>query len=325
MSAVGVTLQAAGTAAVLAVPEGQFPDAAIGAVAAALVVGYLLVLVATPLDAYSLPGNLPWDPSTAKWGLASLVPLLSSVTGAAYCLRRRAADRGTVPGGRWYYLVVASAVAWSGAFVVEVVVDHVALPLVDRYLFGPLVLFGLFVGPLATYLDAAHVGGHTDWSPRAGLWAVGAAAVYLGALASAGFLVRRRRAFAAAEDPATVSLAGTTDADERGQPWPPWFRGAVGVFGAYFVLYVLLALAVGGTVSEAAIEFAALLLWPPFGLLFAGCVYRDAPWRRDNDREVGSHWYLYLASALVPAVAMWYVLRRFVQVDRSSTTARSHG
>lgn len=71
--------------------------------------------------------------------------------------RRLAAGRGSgsVPGENWQPLVAASAVVWTLAFAIELALDVVSLPLVDRYLFGPLVVLGLFVAHFLLVLALA--------------------------------------------------------------------------------------------------------------------------------------------------------------------------
>jgi len=309
-TAVGVVLVAGSTTLIAAAPEGGpsgFPG---DLTAAAFLVGTLLVSVTILLDIRALRGDVPWSPSGARWGVASLVPVLNASVGVAYCIRRLAAVRGTVPGENWRPLVAASGVVWVAAFAIEVAVDHVSLPLVDRYLFGPLLAVGMFVAPVAVYLDAARVRGHTEWAPRAGLWAVGAAIPYVGALVCLGFLVRRRRAVRTADDPRTVSLPDAEGDADAGRPSSPWFRAAAALFALHLLLVLALSASAGAGVSETAIELAAVLLWLPFGPFFAACVYKDARWRRENDREVGENWYLYLVALLVQAAAFWYLLRR---------------
>lgn len=298
----GVALGAATEGVAFAWPtDGTLSDAA----GLAFLLGYLLVPAATYLDLRALRGSVPWTPSARRWLLVALVPVGNVAVGIAYCLRRRAAVRGTVPGRRWRYAALAGAGVWTAAFALEIALDYATLPSVDRYLFGPLVGLGLLGVPVAVYLDAEHVRGCTDWAARDPAWAVGAAVPYLGAVVCAAYLVRRRRAFADAEDPSTVRLP---ERDDGGSPSSPWFRRAAGLFAVHFLL--VLWLAVTTSADGTTVEFAGLLLWFPFGPFFAGCVYMDARWRRDHDREVGDSWYLYLASALVQAAAFWYLLRR---------------
>lgn len=305
-AALGTALGAAGTTFVLTFEPGALADPVDDAATLAFLLGTLLVPVGILLDVRGLDADVPWRPSGWRWGLASVVPVLNLSAGVAYCVRRLAAARGTVPDERWRYVVSAGAVAWTVAFALEVAVDYVSLPLVDPYLFDPLLVVGLFVAPVAVYLDAARVRGYTEWAARAPVWAVGAGVPYLGALVCVGFLVRRRRAFADAADPETFSLPNGAATTAR--PSSPWFRGAAGLFAVHFLAVV--ALAAGTSASGSTVEFAALLLWLPFGPFFAGCVFMDARWRRARDRDVGDAWYLYLLSVVVQAAAFWYLLRR---------------
>lgn len=305
-AALGTALGASGTTFMLTFEAGTLADPVSDAAVLAFLLGTLLVPVGILLDIRGLDAGVPWRPSGWRWGLASLVPILNLSAGVAYCVHRLAAARGTVPDGRWRYLVGAGAVAWTIAFAIEVAVDYVSLPVVDPYLFDLLLVVGLFIAPVAVYLDVAHVRGYTEWTPRGAVWAVGAGVPYLGALVCAGFLIRRRRAFADAGDPEMLSLPDGEETTVR--PSSPWFRGAVGLFAVHFLAVV--ALAAGTSASGSTIEFATLLLWFPFGPFFAGCVFMDARWRRTRDRDVGDNWYLYLLSVVVQAAAFWYLLRR---------------
>ncbi|MFB6171800.1 MAG: hypothetical protein ABEJ23_04650 [Haloarculaceae archaeon] len=317
-SATGAALAAVDLALAFAVQPSAQTGVAADAVAVAFLLGSLLVPVGTVLDVRSLDASVPWQPSGWRWGLASLVPVLNVSVAVAYCVRRSAAVRGTVPGAHWQSVVGVGALAWAGAFAIEVALDHVSLSFLDA-LFGPLFVLGLFVAPVAVYLDAAHVRGYTDWHPRAAAWAIGAGVPYLGALVCLGFLVRRRRAFVAADDPETVSLPAVEAATAA--PSSPWFRGAGALFAVHFLAVV--ALAAGTSLSGTAVEVAALLLWLPFGPVFAGCVFLDARWRRAHDRAVGDRWFLYLLSVVVQAAAFWYLVRRATSRARTRAAANT--
>ena len=306
VTALGTVLEAAAMSFMYAVAPGSTAEPVGNTIALALLLGYLLVPIGVLLDVRTLRESTPWRPSGWRWGAVSLLPLLNASAGAAYCVRRLAADRGTVPGERWRAIVAGGAIAWTIACAIEVAVDHVRLPVIDPYLFDPLLFAGVFVTPVAVYLDAARVRGYAPWTPNAAAWAVGAGVPYLGALVAAGYLIRRRRAFADVTDQMSLTLPDAEMTATRRSS--PWFRGAAGLFAVHVL--VVVALAAGTSISGAAIEVAALLLWLPFGPFFAGCVFMDARWRRERGWEVGDSWYLYLASVVVQAAAFWYLLRR---------------
>jgi hypothetical protein len=144
-SALGMVLETPAPVVPTDVTASGNVDAAVGA---ALLVGTLLVPLATYLDLRTLE-TVAWEPATARWLLAALVPVVILAAGAVYCIRRAAAVRGDVPGAYWETAAVGGVGVWIAAFAIEIATDHVAIPLVDRYLFGPLLFAGLLGVPVA--------------------------------------------------------------------------------------------------------------------------------------------------------------------------------
>lgn len=287
-----------------------------GPVVLALLVAWLAMPVCLSLDQRQYGDRLAWRPRTAVWVVASLVWFVNVFVGVAYSLRRYVAARGTPPSERWVRILHVTVICWTVAFALDWSFPDGSLPAPVSDAMAVVVLFAWVGMPTAVLIDAVRVRGYTDWNPNPSAFVAGTAVPLVGIAVCVAYLYKRRTAFEATDATRKFSLptatGNGTDADGGGSPW---FRRSAYVFGAYFLLMVLLGASVP-SVSDTGLELLGLAVWVPFGPFFAGCVYKDAAWRRNRDRRVGDRWWIYLLSALIQGVAFWYLLRRAGKAGR---------
>ncbi|QIO22717.1 hypothetical protein [Haloarcula sp. JP-L23] len=304
------------------VPEGSPLDRRLGGpTALAMLLAWLVMPLSIALDRRSAGSELAWDPTTTLWVLGSLVWFVNVAVGAAYCLRRYVAASRRAPSRHWETAIAASVGFWVASLVLDYGLPRGTIP---DPLYDAMALFVLLTWvamPVGILLDAVRVRGYTDWRPNTRGYVVGAAIPFVNVVVGAIYLYKRRDAFESVDATASFTLDSDHDEDDPAVPGSPWFRRAGYLFGGYFLLVLLVAVAVP-SLSESGIEILGLLLWLPFGPFFAACVYKDAAWRRARDWTVGDNWWLYLCSAVVQAAAFWYVVRRASKSSRYRRRAR---
>lgn len=298
------------------VPESSPLDQLVaGPLAIATLVAWFAMPVCLYLDQRSARDDLQWSPTTWLWVVGSLIWFVNIVVGTAYCLRRYLATHGNAPSPHWRSLVAASLVVWVLLVGIDLVVPEGVAPPVLVDAMAALVVLAWAAMPIAILLDAARVRGYTNWQPNARRYSLGAAIPLLNLFVGGLYLYRRHAAFEDLDSTRVFSLADADDGAEPATAGSPWFPRAGLVFGFYFLLLVLVG-AAAPAISDTGFELLGLLVWVPFGPFFAGCVYKDASWRRANDRPVGDYWWLYLLSTLIQGVAFWYLVRRATKASR---------
>lgn len=293
---------------------GSIPTGADDALTLLALVGWPAIPVAMYLDVRAIRDEAAWKPATVSWLVVSLVWFANVSAGVAYCLRRASAVRGDVPSGNWRYGVYAGLVGWVALLGTSYAMDYGYVE--EPALFGPALFVVWFGFPVALYLDAVRVRSYSDLTPNLRILVALSAVPLLNVLLGASYVGGRwwhvRKLDPDAEP--TLPESGGTGPTGRGA-LSPWYRRAGGVFVVYFVAVV----AAGSWLSlesDLAWNLLGLVLWPPFGLAFVGCIHLDL---RDV-RRAGVPWgetrYLYYLSVVIPAAAFWYLLRRLTKVQR---------
>lgn len=261
-------------------------------------------------DFVSIRERATWDLTLPLWVVGAFVVFGSAIAGPAYCFRRYSAVRGTAPSGRWRYVVYVALLAWLGVLV-AILVSNSVLGVVDVSLFDSALWWAVssyvyFLLPIALYLDVEHARAFTDLSPNTRVL-VGLSLVPVVNLVTTGlYLVGRHRHLDTTSE--TPSFSGA----ERATPEQisPWFLRAIDVGVVYAVTVALVnSTAPLGFGANLPWPLLALLLWPPFGVLYSVCVYYDTA----AMAETGIEWTrseLYYAGVLVPVVAFVYLLIR---------------
>lgn len=304
------------------IPESTtFADRVTGPIAIAMVVTWLAMPIALVLDQRAHGDDLAWSPSTPLWAVLSLVWFVNVVVGAAYCLRRYSAARHAPPSSNWASVVAGTVVAWIALFALDQALPPDALSSAAIDGLAALTVLAWMTMPVAVYLDAARIRGFTDWTPNTRVFVLLTVIPVVNVLAGAAYLYRRHEAAEGVDETTAFEPAGVTGPETADAPTvSPWYHRAGAVFVVYFLVLILLVVAAPG-LSESGIQVLGLLLWLPFGPVFAVCVYRDAAWRREHDRQVGDRWSWYLLAAVVQAAAFWYLLRRASTASRHWTAA----
>lgn len=301
--------------------EASMPTSLADSLTLLALVVWPAIPVATYLDIRAIDEDAAWTPATKSWMLVSLVWLANVSAGVAYCLRRASALRGEAPSSNWRFGVYAGLLGWIGLVAADATVEYASLGPLEPVLFGPVLFVVWFGFPVALYLDAVRVRAYTDLDPNVRILVALSAVPLLNLLVGA-FYVGGRWWYVRKADPgAEPTLPGTVGGESgRAEPLSPWYRRAVGVF----VVYFLAALGLGfglSLESDLGWELLGLVVWPPFGLAFVGCLHFDLRDVRSAEVSWGSTRYLYYSSAVFPAPAFYYLLRRLTKVNR----ARSKG
>lgn len=285
-----------------------------------IVIGILVAWIAMPLciflDQRVHADDLVWNPATSLWVLTSFVWFINIVVGSAYCLRRYIAARGTAPSEKWSWVLIGTVVFWAASLAIDSSIpdDTFPNPLYDAL--AALLVVAWIAMPIAVLLDTVRVRGYTDWDPNTRGFVIGTAVPLLNIPVGVVYLYKRHQAFGHADSAPPFTLSSDDHQRDISRQGSPWFQRAVFIFGIYFLLTVGVV-AVVPSISKGAYELLALVVWVPFGPFFAGCVYKDAGWRRVNGHRVGDHWWLYLLSGLIQGMAFWYLLRRATKSNRS--------
>lgn len=298
------------------VPESSALDQQIaGPLALATLVAWLVMPLCIYLDQRAFRDDLAWAPTTWLWVLASLVWLLNIVVGTAYCLRRYVATRQSPPTNLWRSVVAGAVGAWALLIVLDVLLPPGTVSGPAFEALTALLALSWVAMPIAVLMDAVRARGFTDWDPNSRAYLIGTAIPIVNLVVGAVYLYKRREAFDDADPDRQFSLPDADSTADAGSPGSPWFPRAGYVFGAYILLLVVVGAALP-SLSDAGLELLAITAWVPFGPFFAGCVYKDAAWRRANDHPVGTAWWLYLASTLIQGAAFWYLVRRATKAAR---------
>lgn len=302
---------------VAGVPDGSLPSLAADGVVLVALLAWPAIPVALYLDRRAIADEVVWDPRTRLWLLLGSIPIIDVSVGAAYCLRRVSAMRGTVPSRRWYYATAVGVVAWTGTVAVDVLDERMALGVVGDVVFGPALWLLWFGFPVAIYLDAVRAEAYLpEFDPRIeGVVALSVVPVvnllvgwvYLGGRWWAGHNGEVR------DEPAVGDVDGEGTTTER---ISPWYRRAVVVYVGY-VLAVAALGALAGLESDLSFNVLALLVWPPFGIAFVACFHYDQRALAAAGLEWGRTRLVYYLCVVIPALAFWYLIWRGVKVQRA--------
>lgn len=295
----------------------------------AFFLSWLLIPASVYFDLRTIRGEVAWNPSTKRWVVVSSVFIVNVVAGVTYFVRRRSAVREDVPGHHWRTAIVASATA---SLALAGTSFLLSLEPTFAYVLDGVEFLAWCTLPAAVYLDGERVRAYTDWTPRIGMWVLGSAVPLVHLFVAAIYLRKRRAAYRTADDPELITLATDRPSEDGPSVVSRWFRWAGILFVTHLASILAVALAMP-SLSETGIVVLGAGTWPLFGLPFAGLIYKDMQALREHGIELRSYWSIFLLSALLQKVALYYLVARLSkagkvadQLDRDGvdTVERSH-
>lgn len=302
---------------VVGIPTGTVPNTVSDVVAVAALLAWPAIPVGLYLDRRAIADETGWDPRTRLWLLAGMVPFVVASVGAAYCLRRVSALRGTVPSGGWYHATAVGAVGWTVTVAVDLAVDHVALGIVEDVVFGPPLWLLWFGFPVALYLDSVRAQAYLpEFDPRQEALSALSVVPLVNLIVGWSYLAGRWWAGHSGEVRAEPDVDGVDRAGDGRERISPWYRRAAVVYGLYVAGIAALG-AVLGLEADLSWNVLALLVWPPFGLGFVACFHYDQRALDDAGLAWGRTRLVYYLGVVVPALGFWYLLSRFSTVRRA--------